>query len=45
MTAKSVLIRPQGLRPESHTPTCPLLLRHCGGAFNSCLQFLHFNDY
>jgi len=26
MTAKSVLLRPQGLRPRAHVPTCPSLL-------------------
>jgi len=26
MTAKSVLQRPQGLRPRARTPTCPLAL-------------------
>jgi len=26
MTAKSVLMRPQGLRPGARVPTCPLLL-------------------
>jgi len=25
MTAKSVLVRPQGLRPRARAPTCPLL--------------------
>jgi len=29
MTAKSVLVRPQGLRPRARALTCPLLLRHC----------------
>jgi len=30
MTAKSVLLRPQGLRPMARAPTClpPSLLRH-----------------
>jgi len=28
MTAKSVLLRPQGLRPRARAPTCPPLLRH-----------------
>jgi len=29
MTAKSVLMRPQGLRFRARAPTCPLLLRYC----------------
>jgi len=29
MTAKSVLLRPQGLCPRARTPTCPPLLCHC----------------
>jgi len=29
MTAKSVLMRPQGLRPRACAHTCPRLLRHC----------------
>jgi len=28
MTAKSVLVRPQDLRPGARAPTCPPLLRH-----------------
>jgi len=29
MTAKSVLVRSQGLRSRARVPTCLLLLRHC----------------
>jgi len=29
MTAKNVLVRPQGLRRRSRAPTCPPLLRDC----------------
>jgi len=32
MTAKSVLVRPQGLRLGARAPTCPPLLRHCMNA-------------
>jgi len=36
MTAKSVLMRPQGLRPEAHAPTP--LLRHCPLCFGIIIE-------
>jgi len=34
MTAKSLLLRPQGLRPRTRAPTCPLCYATAGGSNN-----------
>jgi len=44
MTAKSLLLRPQGLRSRAHAPTPPPLPRHCFDQKTSEVTFSVFES-
>jgi len=45
MTAKSVLLRPQGLRPRARAPLPPLLRPCSGQKHHDTIRFVHRSRY